>query len=328
MDVVSTDEVPAEERFTYWREVNSKLFVPYDLRCDPEVRNGFRAHVGVSAFGPVRAALATMVPHTTHRTPRLIRRADPDVLEIGCTLHGAGTVTQDGRCAEVGAGDLVLLETSRPYRVDHAPHVPESKVLILHFPRSLLPFPAQDLRRLTAVRLSGDRSIGALTSQFLCHLARRMPNLSASETARLSTLTLDVLTTALADALDAENVLPPHTRQRALLARILVFIHHHLGDPRLTPEAIATAHHISPRYLHKVFEPEEHTVAGHIRHRRLENCRHDLGDPRLATRSIQTIAARWGFTSPAHFSQAFRAAYGLSPRQFRHQTLNPPAKPE
>ncbi|TDC36686.1 helix-turn-helix domain-containing protein, partial [Actinomadura sp. KC345] len=36
-------------------------------------------------------------------------------------------------------------------------------------------------------------------------------------------------------------------------------------------------------------------------------------------RPISAIAARWGFTSPAHFSQTFRTAYGLSPRQFRRQ---------
>jgi AraC-like DNA-binding protein len=44
-----------------------------------------------------------------------------------------------------------------------------------------------------------------------------------------------------------------------------------------------------------------------------------LADPRLAARPINATAARWGFTSHAHFSQAFRNAYGLSPRQFRQQ---------
>ncbi|WP_328616882.1 helix-turn-helix domain-containing protein [Amycolatopsis sp. NBC_00355] len=29
------------------------------------------------------------------------------------------------------------------------------------------------------------------------------------------------------------------------------------------------------------------------------------------------IAARWGFAGAAHFSQAFRGAYGLSPSRFR-----------
>ncbi|KAB2337046.1 helix-turn-helix transcriptional regulator, partial [Actinomadura rudentiformis] len=74
-----------------------------------------------------------------------------------------------------------------------------------------------------------------------------------------------------------------------------------------------------------MFHAEGHTVAGWIRERRLEQCRRNLADPRLAARSIHAIAARWGFTSPAHFSQAFRTAYGLSPRQFRHQcsTVHP-----
>jgi hypothetical protein len=82
MDVVSTDEVPAGERFTYWRELNSKLYVPYDLRRDPRSQSDFRARVGFSAFGPVQAALATVVPHATHRTLKLIRQADPEVRSL------------------------------------------------------------------------------------------------------------------------------------------------------------------------------------------------------------------------------------------------------
>ncbi|MCA2187769.1 helix-turn-helix domain-containing protein [Nonomuraea cavernae] len=46
----------------------------------------------------------------------------------------------------------------------------------------------------------------------------------------------------------------------------------------------------------------------------------DLAAPRLATCSISVIAARWGFTRPEHFSQAFRGLYGLSPHQFLQQS--------
>jgi len=321
MDVVSTDEVPAEERFAYWREVNAKLDVPYDLRCDPRAESSFRAHVGFSLFGPVQAALVTVAPHSTRRTPELIRRAAPDVFEVGCTVRGASRVTQDDRRAELGFGDLVVLETWRPYQVEHAANIPVSRVLLLRFPRSLLPFAPRDLRRLTAVRIPGDQGIGALSSQFLRQLARQLPELSPSETARLSTLTLEVLTTALAHALDAESVVPPPTRQRALMARIDAFIRDNLGDPGLSPGAIAAAHHISLRYLYKVFRQDGRTVAGHIRHRRLEQCRRDLADPRLVHDPIHAIAARRGFSSPAQFSQAFRSAYGVSPRQFRHNVI-------
>jgi AraC-like DNA-binding protein len=47
--------------------------------------------------------------------------------------------------------------------------------------------------------------------------------------------------------------------------------------------------------------------------------RRELADPHHAMRPIHAIAARWGFTNPAHFSQTFRSAYGLSPRQVRLQ---------
>ncbi|MEH1017538.1 helix-turn-helix domain-containing protein [Micromonospora sp. CPCC 206060] len=320
MDVVSTDEVPPAERFAYWREVISKLAVPYDLRCDPRVENGFWAHAGFSAFGPVRAALATVMPHSLHRTPKLIRQADPEVFEVVCTVCG-GTVSQDGRSADLGGGDLVLLDPSRPYRIEPAPYIPLSRVLLLHTPRSLLLLPPKDMRSLTAVRIPGDQGVGALTSQFLLQLAQRMPELGPSDLLRLSTLTLEVLGTALAHALETESMVPPRTRQRALMAQIKAFIRNHLGDARLTPDAIASAHHISLRYLHKLFRQDGQTVAGYIRELRLEQCRRDLTDPRLCVRPIQAVAAQWGFTSPAHFSQVFRSVYGLSPRQFRHQTM-------
>jgi AraC-like DNA-binding protein len=319
LDVISTAEVSAAERFAYWREVHAKLWVPYDLRCERGREQEFRAHVGVSDFGPVQATLLTTMPHAAHRTAKLIRQADPDVFKVGCIVHGSGMITKDRASVRFGVGDMTLYDTSRPYLAEFAPDVPVNKLLLLRFPRSLLPLPARDLRRLSGVRIPGDRGVGALSSQFLLQLARQLGELSPSETARLSTLALEVLTTALADALDDHSMVPAHIRRRALMARIHAFIRENLGDTCLTPDAIAAAHHISVRYLHKLFQHEGHGVAGWIRERRLEHCRRDLADARLAARPIHAIAARWGFTNPAHFSQAFRVAYGLSPRQFRQQ---------
>ncbi|MGP4105220.1 helix-turn-helix domain-containing protein [Nonomuraea sp. KM90] len=319
MDVISTAEVPPEERFAFWREVHAKIWVPYDLRCDPALESQFQARVGISEFGPVQATLLTTAPHTVRRTSKLIRQADPEVFKLSCVVRGGGMMTQDGRHADFGVGDLTLFDTSHPFWAEHVPDVPASQLLLLQFPRSLLPLPSRELRRLSAVRIPGARGVGALSSQFLLQLARRMHELSPSDTARLSTLTLDVLTVALADALDAHSAVPPHSRRRALMAQIHAFIRANLGDAHLTPEAIAAAHHISLRYLHKLFHQDGHTVAGCIRERRLEHCRRDLADPRLAAHPIHAIAAQWGFTNPAHFSQVFRRTYCVSPRQFRQQ---------
>lgn len=196
MDVVSTAEVPAGERFAFWREMHSRLWAPYDLRCEPALESRFRAQVGISEFGPVHATLITTMPHSIHRTPKLIRQADPGLFKLACMVRGGGTVARDDQCVNVEVGDLMLYDTSRPYLAEFAPDVPASQLLLLRFPCSLLPLPARELRRLHAVRIPGARSVGALSSQVLLQLARHMHELSPADTARLSTLTLDVLTAA------------------------------------------------------------------------------------------------------------------------------------
>jgi hypothetical protein len=84
-----------------------------------------------------------------------------------------------------------------------------------------------------------------------------------------------------------------------LPARIHAFVRAPPGDASLAPEVIASAHHISGRYLHKLFHEEGWTVGGCVRERRLERCRRDLAGSRLASRPIAAIAARWGFGGPA-----------------------------
>jgi AraC-like DNA-binding protein len=80
---------------------------------------------------------------------------------------------------------------------------------------------------------------------------------------------------------------------------------------------IAAENHVSLRYLHKLFETQQMTVAGWIRQRRLERCRRDLRDPALSHLPVSAIAARSGLIDAAHFSRVFRAAYGISPSEYR-----------
>lgn len=203
MDVISTAEVPAHERFAFWREVSDTLWVPYDLRCEPELRSRFRARAGVSGFGQVQATLLTTSPHVVQRTARLIRRTDPEVFKLCRLIRGSAFVEQDDRQTELRAGDLVLFDTSRPFLGRHSPGCRASRLLILQFPRSLLPLPAQQVRRLSGARIAGDR---------------------------------------LAGALETQHTVPAEAHRRALMTRIHAFIRANLGDPSLGPHTIAAAH--------------------------------------------------------------------------------------
>lgn len=153
---------------------------------------------------------------------------------------------------------------------------------------------------------------------------RGMDHYTPAEAARLSVAALDVLATRLAHELDADRWVPPETRRRVLLTHIHAFIQLHLGDPELSPAEIASAHHISLRLLHKLFQEQGETVAGWIRARRLAGCQRDLTDPAQANRPVAAIAARRGFRSAIHFSRVFRAAYGLPPHEYRLSQLGSP----
>jgi AraC-like DNA-binding protein len=168
------------------------------------------------------------------------------------------------------------------------------------------------LRGVTATRMDGRSGSGALLSAFLTALAANLDSVLPQEEAGISSAVGDLVTAVL-----CANQRCPEDLKSVLVTRIRRFVDAELADPELSPAGIAAAHHISVRQLHRLFEHEGTTVAELIRTRRLENCRHDLADPVLREMSITAVAARWGIPDAARFSRIFRAAYGVSPRQYR-----------
>jgi AraC-like DNA-binding protein len=310
--VVRADAVPAAARPDYWRHVVDQTLGPLEVRMPPG--RDLRDRLLVGDAGAVRVAqLTSGRPGGADRRPHHIRRLDRDVCKIDVLASGRGVVAQDGREASLGPGDFAFVDLSRPAHWTMS----AMRVVAVVFPRALLPLPQGEVAGLTAVRFPGDEGTGALVSSLARQLVGHLDDWGAADGARLGTAVLDLLTVALAARLDRGREVPPDIRQRALLQRVHAFVEARLGDPGLSPATIAAAHHVSLRYLYKLFETEPTGVAAWIRERRLERCRRDLLDPALAERPVSAVAARWGLTNAAHFSRAFRAAYGLSPLAYR-----------
>ncbi|MDH6577481.1 helix-turn-helix transcriptional regulator [Kitasatospora sp. MAP5-34] len=105
-----------------------------------------------------------------------------------------------------------------------------------------------------------------------------------------------------------------------LLLRIQSFARSRLADPELGPGMLARHHHISLRYLQKLFKDHGQSPAGWIRNERLSRCRAELRDPRLAHLSVAVIGDRSGLYGASHFSRLFRKRYGVAPGEYRrHQ---------
>lgn len=106
-----------------------------------------------------------------------------------------------------------------------------------------------------------------------------------------------------------------------VLRQALVWISNHLNVSFGVPQ-LAEALNVPRRTLDRLFATELATTVGRETLRqRLVQAKSLLG---ANTLSISEIAYQTGFSSPAHLSHAFTAAYGLSPRAYR-QSLSSPA---
>ncbi|MFJ9900658.1 helix-turn-helix domain-containing protein [Streptomyces sp. NPDC091280] len=305
-----TADLPTAERFDFWRSVVCDTFVP--LRAEPG-EAPFHGELRTLRLGELQVTEIAASAHRVHRTPRTIAAADEDYFKLGLQLRGYCVLTQDGREAPLTPGDFAIYDTTRPYTLAFDDSY---RQLVLMLPRKQLRLPAEDVARLTAVRVSGRQGTGALVSPLLLQLADHLDEYENPGSLRLADNIVDLLVTLLAEHLGTE--LPcPATGRRALMMRIATFIEAHLSDHDLCADTVAAAHFISTRYLHKLFRDEGTTVSSWIRERRLEHCRRDLRDPLQLARPVGVIAARWGFADAAHFSRIFRSAYGTSPREYR-----------
>lgn len=317
---ISTDHLPARERVDFAREALSQARGAA-LEIEPRAGRSFRLDIRYRDLGAARISSTTATAYRARRTPALIRRSESDLLCVGVGLRGDGTFDQDERRFRAPAYDMILWDTSRPYRAWLGTRTGIAEFVIMQFPRTMLSMPANRLAGLTATMLPDGDGIGALAAQLLVRLATDMDRYAPGDAARLSAAAIDVFAVGLARALDGDRWLPPETHRHALLVRIHAFVQTHLGDPELSPGMIAAAHHITPRYLHMLFRDEGTTVTSWIRLRRLERCRQDLSDVALASLPVGRIAARWGFSSASHFSHVFRDAYGMPPQEYRQQAL-------
>lgn len=317
MSVVAraADQSPTE-RVEYWRTALSRAFVPLAVTPGPDPLAGT---LRTARLDGLQVAEVTGSSQTVYRDRALIRRADPEYYKIGLQVRGRGVVRQDGREAVLTPGEFTVYDTSRPYRLVNSEAFHH---LVLMCPRTALKVPERTMAGRTAVRISGRHGMGALVAPFLAGLAGQLDAVTPAAAPHLTGAVLDMLAAVFTEG---EPVRPPGGE--LLLSRVRRYIEDHLSDPELTPDAVAAAHHISPRYLRKLFERDNETVAGWIRVRRLEHCRRDLGAAQLRDRPVSAVAARWGLLDAAHFSRSFRATYGVSPREYRLSASPPPTGP-
>ncbi|MFH8608248.1 helix-turn-helix domain-containing protein [Streptomyces sp. NPDC018029] len=321
---MTSDGVPPEERFGWWGGLKSASPIATTLRSDHT--DDFPVAVDHVDLGAATVTTMSYPSAEVRRTERHIRRGDPGSLQVSLTLSGLSGFEQCGRNVKFGAGNFLLYESSSPFEGwmrQSGDGSDPTRSIVATLPMHLLPFPVDRLSELVSRPLSGREGFGALLAQFMQQVAGDVGQFgeSCDVSDRLSHTLVDLVGHLGAQHLDRVAELPVESRKRALLLQVQSHVRRHLRDPGLNPDSIAAAHHISTRYLHRLFQEQGLTVSSWIRGLRLERCRRALANPAFAAVPVGAIAARWGFTQPAVFTRAFRAAYGLTPSDVRARAL-------
>ncbi|MDT0615791.1 AraC-like ligand-binding domain-containing protein [Streptomyces lancefieldiae] len=309
--VLTTASVPDRDKVAYWNEAVSRTLVPMSVA--PRDDGPFDGRITTHHLGYLQVSTMEADAERLSRTPALITQSSEALVAVKVQVSGTATFIQDGRRAEVCEGDLVVYDTTRPYSFDYprrfATHV-------FQLPRRTLGLPDSDIRQVTGNVIGTGGGFGAMLLPFLTTLASSANGYPPAVANPLAGNVVDLFATLIAEQVHLCGT-DLDTARSHLLLRVREHIDRNLGDPGLSPESIAQAHRISVRYLHRLFEGEGITVGRLIQQRRLEECGRELARRGRTALTVSAVAQRWGFVSPAHFSRAFRATYGVSPREWR-----------
>ena len=313
----STDQIHARDRFDFWHAVACNNLVDHDSR--PQCRQTFHAKMQTGDLADVGLVLFENAPmgisHTTHHTRRM--RAD----ELFVCRQAAGTLAldQNGREVLLEAGDVTLLDPRLPYFGRFSSN---SSLLVLKVPRRDLEARLGNPREMTCHAIKGSQPENGLVSAFLDMLPANAGNLGAAAKDIVKNQALDLFSVSWAQTMEGRKPRVSSARSLALLS-LRAAIDARLADPALDAQIVAAAAGVSVRYANALLAQQDMSIMRLVHAKRLEQCQKALEDPLQTHRMISEIAYGWGFTDMTYFARRFKAAYGLSPSDWRRNAKGP-----
>lgn len=317
----TTGEIAPADRLDALQDLVNRVFLPISITPHdtaeagaPGGRNGFEGTVSGSELGGVRVWRVRATSMSAVRARRHVESAGIDDYLLALQVTGTAHGSQDGREVTLGPGDFTLFDSSHPYSITFLggrlfEHV------IFQVPRASLGA-HREIAGTIARLVPAASSAGQLIAPYLLTLAR--PWRSTGSEAPVQSFVdagLDLAVSAARICSGLDDHASP--RGRALTGQLRRYVLAHLSEPELSPDAAAQASYISVRQLHRHFARDGVSFGAWVREERLRRCRDDLTNPQLSDLTIAEIASRWGFGSASHFTRAFAARYGTTPRQLR-----------
>lgn len=295
------------DRFDGWREAISLLFDVGPL--DAAVPRDREVDLTSWLLGPMVLGACRSNGHRFDRSAAVIARSGIDHILVQLLIEGEDHLLSGAPAASCRPGDVRILDLGRNAATVTSPY----RNLSLVMPRDSLAPLVADIDRAHGLVLAGDSTSGRLLADHLKSLHAAAPAMTVQEAALLTNGTAGLIAACIGAAADRGD-LAAAALVRARLRTMQDHIEETLFEPGLGPDSLMRRFGLSRSRLYDHFAPLG-GVEAYIRRRRLRAALKSLSG--VLPPRIGALAHLCGFASESSFSRAFRAEYGVSPREIR-----------
>lgn len=248
-----------------------------------------------------------------------IREDSTDVTVLWFVKRGALCISHQRGQTTASAGDFLVTKSTTPFFIEcQVGHDSIHEVLHVVVPTHLLtnhvPF---GLTTGFCVPATGCQF--TVAQHILADVFEEKGELSANAAQLLVESALSVISQALGTTAPAGCAHQSVSNKR--LHDVLRYIELHLSDPKLSIATVAKGCGISPRYVSCLLKLHGSAFSTLVWEQRLKIASRLLSSSRSQDLSISKVAYGTGFKSLAHFSRKFKAAFGISPSEYRSMNL-------
>lgn len=330
----TTEDRPAGEQFSYWREVICEAFTPLAAEL-PGARRTGRAHaheirswVRSSRLTATNCAEVSSATQLITHGPAEVRRTVTDHVFVNLQISGHCVGTQAGRRCVVQPGSFALFDTTREYGLEFVAddRTEEWRCVSFRVPRArLLPLVA-DLDGATATTYDGAApGMARIVASTMLSTWNSLDALDPAAADAADT----AFTTLLAAAAGGSDELRDTGRadlDAGLRAAVNRYLAAHLRTGDTSAGAVASRFGISVRKLHQLYEGTDRSFSRTVMALRLDGCTRELTAP-ARTGTLTELAARWGFADLSHLNRVFRARHGCLPSEYGDRGPDGPCTP-
>ena len=302
----STASVPQHATLSKWRDFMAEVYYSVDVK--PRHASRIRGELHESRVGPIGISRFAADQQRVFRYAEAARHDLDENFVFIFPLRQQAYFEQRGQSGFVLPGSAVLLNSSEYYEAS-CPDGFENVTLKIPCAalRSKVPQIDDLCGKLEPAHPAIAHSIIGMVSPLL---SLETP-LAPSQEEGLAHSIFDLLGLML-NRDDHDEV--RHPTAATSLQRAKTFMENNLSEHELSPAIVAKSCNISVRYLHKLFAGSGTTFGKALLDMRLGEARRLIQSNSFANTTLQQIAFACGFSNQSHFSTAFKARFGVTPK--------------